>query len=131
MEHGKTYKSFAELEVWQQSGVLKNDIYALTKSFPDIEKYRLTDQIVRSSRSVCANIAEGYGRYTYKEQIRFCMNARGSLFETHNHLIDATDCGYITSETLQNYVHNIKKIERLLNGYIAWLRKNAETSTTI
>lgn len=123
MVNDKTYKDFTSLEVWQKSRELKNDIYVLAKSFPTSEKFRLEDQIIRSSRSINANIAEGYGRFTYKDQIRFCMHARGSLFETQNHLIDARDCDDITEETLKDYSNKIILLERLLNGYIGWLKK--------
>lgn len=119
MENSKTYKTFTELEVWQKSRDLKNAVYNLVQSFPASEKFRLADQIIRSSRSILANIAEGYGRYTYKEQIRFCMHSRGSLYETHNHLIDAADCNYINEEVLKEYTQKIMSLERLLNGYIA------------
>lgn len=126
MENAKTYKSFTDLEVWQQARTFKLAIYSLVKSLPKTEKYSLEDQIIRSCRSVAANISEGYGRYTYKEQIRFCMNARGSLYETQNHLIDANDCNYISAETLTEYTEQVKTVERLLNGYIGWLRKRIE-----
>lgn len=124
MNNKKTYKTFTELEVWQNACALKNDLYKLVQSFDNTEKYRLADQIIRSSRSVTANIAEGYGRYTYKEQIRFCIQARGSLYETHNHLIDAYDCAYIDKNILAEYTERVKLIERLLNGYVVWLRKS-------
>ena len=69
-------------------------------------------------------IAEGHGRYTFKDQLHFCIIARGSLSETYNHLIDALDCNYITQEQLNCYKNKIDEIERLLNGYIAYLKKN-------
>jgi four helix bundle protein len=95
----------------------------LVKTFPIEEKFRLCDQLIRSSRSINANISEGHGRFTYKDQIHFCIQARGSLSETLNHLIDAYDCKYITVETLQQFKAKIEEIERLLNGYISYLRK--------
>lgn len=128
MESQKVYKTFTELETWQKARELKISIYTLVKTFPSSEKFRLEDQIIRSSRSISANIAEGYGRFTYKDQIRFCMHSRGSLHETHNHLIDALDCNYITNETLNEYVQQIISLERLLNGYIAWLKKKMDAN---
>lgn len=126
MENTKAYKSFTDLEVWQQARAFKLAIYSLIKSFPKYEKYNLEEQITRSCRSIAANISEGYGRYTYKEQIRFCMNARGSLYETQNHLIDAYDCNYITPDVLSEYTEKAKSVERLLNGYISWLRNKTK-----
>ncbi|HEX4373423.1 MAG TPA: four helix bundle protein [Puia sp.] len=116
------YQSFTELEVWKKGRVFKNEIKELTTLFPIEEKYKLIDQIIRSSRSINTNIAEGHGRFTYKEQINFCIISRGSLSETHNHLIDAIDCKYITEEKLNYFKERISEIERLLNGYISFLR---------
>ena len=98
-------------------------ISGLVKQFPDKEKYLLTNQIIRSSRSIGANIAEGFGRYHYKENSRFCLNARGSLFETLNHLIDAFDEEYIDETTLDEYRGEIMHCNKVLNGYISYLNK--------
>jgi four helix bundle protein len=118
------HKSFTELEVWKKTRVLKNELKELTLSFPSEEKFRLTDQIIRSSRSINSTIAEGHGRYTFKDQLHFCIIARGSLSETLNHLIDALDCSYISEEQLNYFKNKIEEVERLLNGYISYLRKN-------
>ena len=80
-----------DLEIWKKSRVFRKDISALAKSFPDFEKYKLVDQIIRSSRSITANIAEGHGRFHYQENIQFCRTARGSLHETFDHLTVALD----------------------------------------
>lgn len=73
-----------------------------------------------------ANIAEGHGRFTYPDQIHFCFMARGSLSETINHLIDALDEGYIIQTTLINFKKSGKEIERMLNGYLVFLRKKRD-----
>lgn len=119
----KSHQSFTELEVWKQARLLKNGIRDLTKVFPADEKFRLTDQLIRSSRSVGACIAEGHGRYTSKDQLHFCIMARGSLSEIYNHLIDAFDCGFIQQEDLDEFKNRIDHTTRLLNGYINFLRK--------
>jgi four helix bundle protein len=116
------YKSFTDLDVWKKGRELKKEIETLTKTFPAEEKFRLTDQIVRSVRSINANIAEGHGRYGYPDQIKFCMNARGSLNETLNHLIDAYDCHYISKEQLSLYKTKFNEVMGLLNGYVTYLR---------
>ncbi|MBK7307026.1 MAG: four helix bundle protein [Chitinophagaceae bacterium] len=103
---------------------MKNEIFETVKSFPSEEKFRLTDQIIRSSRSVTTQIAEGHGRRTFPDRIRFCIIARGSLSETLNHFLDAVDCRYITDEQLLYYRSKIEEMERLLNGYINYLEKN-------
>ena len=117
------FSSFEELEAWKECRKLRQMISALSKSFPETEKFRLTDQILRSSKSGCANIAEGHGRYHYQENIQFCRVARGSLSETHNHLTDALDEKYISNEDFEIHVNQIKLCTRILNGYINYLEK--------
>jgi len=118
------HNSFTELEVWKKARVLKNELAELTKSFPSEEKFRLTDQLIRSSRGINTAIAEGHGRFTFKDQLHFCVIARGSLSETLNHLIDALDCKYINEEQFGYLKSKVEEVERLLNGYISYLRKN-------
>jgi four helix bundle protein len=113
---------FEDLQVWKKAREFKNEVCDETKVFPPEEKFRLTDQLIRSSRAVNALIAEGHGRFTYPDQIHFCVQARGSLSETINHLIDAFDKGYITEQRLNYFKSKGKEIERLLNGYINYLR---------
>jgi len=117
---------FEELEIWKKSRLLKNEIRSLVKTFSTEEKFRLADQLIRSSRSIPALIAEGHGRFTYPDQIHFCVQARGSLTETMNHLIDACDEGYISSEELVTFKTKGKELERMLNGYLSFLRKKRD-----
>jgi four helix bundle protein len=122
MDENKSNQPFTELKVWQKAREFKKEMEALAKTFPVEEKHRLTDQLIRSARSINSNIAEGHGRHTYKDQIHFCIQARGSLSETFNHLIDAYDCKYITDEQLLTYKTKFHEVESLLNGYISYLR---------
>ncbi|MFI5221268.1 MAG: four helix bundle protein [Bacteroidia bacterium] len=117
------YSSFEELEAWKECRKLRKMISALAKKFPEAEKYRLTDQILRSSKSPCSNIAEGHGRYHYQENIQFCRIGRGSISETHNHLTDALDEQYITVDEYENQINQINLCTRLINGYINFLEK--------
>jgi four helix bundle protein len=119
------YQSFEELTVWKKARELKNEIFQLVKSFPADEKYRLTDQLIRSSRSINSQIAEGHGKRTNKDKIKYCTQARGSLSETLNHLIDALDCSYINSDQLQYYRTRINEVEKILNGYTRYLNNNS------
>lgn len=121
--------SFLELEVWKKSRTLYNDIAELTKKFSADERYRLSDQIIRSSRSICSNIAEGHGRYHYQENIQYCRIARGSLSETLNHLICALDCKYIDENEYNTLAESIDQIERIMNGYIKYLKSQKSTKT--
>lgn len=115
------YQSFEDLEVWKRARELKKEITLLVKTFPAEEKFRLTDQLIRSSRSVNVQIAEGHGRKTWPERLRFCVIARGSLSETLNHLIDAYDAELISENILKKFRIKINEVERLLNGYISFL----------
>jgi four helix bundle protein len=123
MKNENPYKDFTELNVWQKARELKNDIYSLTNAFQNEEKYRLADQLIRSSRSISSNIAEGHGRFTYKDQIHFCIQARGSLSEVQNHFIDALDCKIIDDTVYNEFLSKIKTVEKMLNGYISFLRE--------
>ena len=114
---------FEELEVWKKTREFKLEIRQLSKTFPQEEKFRLTDQIIRSSRSINALISEGHRRFTYADQLHYCIPARGSLSETIHHLIEALDEAYISETQLIHFKKRGKEIEKLLNGYISYLRK--------
>ncbi|MEO9870232.1 four helix bundle protein [Ekhidna sp.] len=112
-----------DLEIWKKSRMFRNDISALSKSFPDHERYKLKDQIVRSSRSVTANIAEGHGGYHYQENIQFCRTARGSLVETFDHLTVALDEKYLTEHDFSKLIPLHEELMKMINGYITYLKK--------
>ena len=120
------HQSFTDLDVWKIARKLKIRIWGLVKTFPTEEKFRLTDQLIRSSRGVCSMIAEGHGKFTYKDKINYCMMGRGSLSETFNHLIDAMDAEYINKEELKSFKIDIDETAKLLNGYINFLRSVSE-----
>ena len=116
-------KSFKDLDCWKMAREFKIEISQLLKSFPSHEKYDLVSQMRRSSRSITANIAEGYGRFHYQENIQFCRQARGSLYETQDHLITAFDEGYISEQTLNEFDSKSTDALKVLNGYIGYLKK--------
>ena len=117
---------FEHLELWKKARELKKEIIREARNFPSEEKFRLTDQLIRSSRSFNSLIAEGHGRFTYADQTHFCVQARGSLSETINHLIDALDEAYITIDKLNYYKQKAKEVEKMTNGYITYLRTKKE-----
>lgn len=120
-------RSFEDLEVWKISREIRISISSLTKKFPAEERYRLTDQMIRCSRSVTNNIAEGYGRFHYQENIQFCRHSRGSLFELKDHLIIAVEEKHISEEDFKQYDSKINSALALLNGYINYLTKKKQT----
>ena len=114
------------MEVWRKSRILRNNISELAKKFPPEEKFRLIDQITRSSRSITANIAEGHGRYHFQENIQFCRQARGSLTETFDHLSVALDEKYIGNQEFERLTGEIETLTKMINGYISYLKKRKE-----
>jgi len=115
--------SFTDLETWKQARKIRILISDLTKTFPATEKFRLIDQIIRCSRSIGNNIAEGHGRYHYQDNVRFCIIARGSLSETLDQMIVAFDEQIITEETFKAFEIEYDYCLRLLNGYIMHIKK--------
>ena len=92
------------------------------KCFSKFETYNLKPQILSSSRSITANIAEGFGRFHHQENIQFCRQARGWLSETMEHLICAYDKGYNEKEVLQQFNRKYKLCLKEMNGYIKYLK---------
>jgi four helix bundle protein len=116
--------SFEDLLVWQVSRDLRKRISSLCEKLPKSETYRLKDQMLRASRSVTANIAEGYGRFHFQENIQYCRQARGSLYELIDHLSVGFDENYFDkSEVAQINKETIRTI-KLINGYIGYLNKS-------
>ena len=111
-----------DLEVWQKCRQIRRAIWNLCQKLPEEEKYRLKDQMIRASRSAPACIAEGYGRFHFKESIQFCRQGRGSLYELIDHVLVAEECEYIDAGLQEHLVSEIKAAIRLLNGYIKYLR---------
>lgn len=121
-----TKSTFETLEVWIRARELRKKLSKLTNGLPTEEKYKLTDQIIRASRSVTANIAEGYGRFHFQENIQFCRISRGSLFELIEHLYVAFDEKYIDKQIFDEFKTEINDEIKLLNGYIKYLKKRKE-----
>jgi four helix bundle protein len=118
-----TYNHFYELPVYKRCRSFRKEISELVKStFPKSEQYLLTAQLLEAVRSITANIAEGFGRFHYQENIQFCRQSRGSLAETFEHLITAFDNGYIDHETLKRFNTRYKLCLKEINSYIKYLK---------
>lgn len=121
--------SFEDLECWKRARDLKGFVRSeVLPRLPKDEKYRLGDQLIRSGRSVTANIAEGYGRYRSKDEAHFLNQARGSLHEVLDHLIEATDEKFISADLLREARILIDEAIRLLNGYRAYVLRRGDGS---
>jgi four helix bundle protein len=119
--------SFEDLGCWQKARSLRNTVKDLIKTLPDFEKYELVSQMRKASRSVTHNIAEGYGRFHFQENIQFCRIARGSLHELLDQFITCQDENYISDQALLKYRKEVNGCLAMLNGYINYLKKAKET----
>lgn len=115
---------FEDLEVWKKGREVRLFVQTVVKKFPAEEKFALTLQIRKSSRSITNNIAEGYGRFFYQENIQFCRISRGSLTETLDHMMVAFDEKYINEVELKEFRVLHDDCLRLLNGYISYPTKS-------
>ena len=115
--------SFTDLDTWKQARKLRIIVSEMVKHFPPEEKFRLTDQLIRCSRSISNNIAEGHGRFHYQDNIRFCIIARGSLSETLDHIIIAKDEGMLPEDTFNTFYAEHELCMKLLNGYIQFIKR--------
>ena len=109
---------FYDLDSWKESHRLVVTVYRLVRGFPRDEKFGVTDQLRRAASSVTANIAEGFGRYHYKDKAHFYYQARGSVKEVENFLLLVRDLGYVSKTELDIPWNLCKKSEMLINGLI-------------
>ena len=111
-------KNYKELKVWEKAYKLCLDIYTVTKRFPKEEIYGLTSQVRRSAVSIPSNIAEGYGRKTTSEYVRFLYIAYGSVCDLKTHTMISGDLGYVGKERSQVLRKEIGGAERMLKALI-------------
>jgi four helix bundle protein len=109
METSKS-KTFQQLVVWQKAHALVLEIYKITADFPKAELFGITSQLRRSSISIAANIAEGFGKKGKPDKARFFNIAQGSLEETDYYLILVKDLGYTETGHLQEKLNEIRKL---------------------
>jgi len=116
-------RTFEDLKVWQLAHQLSIEVSALVKTFPRHEKYDLAGQMRRSSRSIPADIAEGYGRYHFNDKLTFYERARASLGELRNHFKDALMNRYISMAQYDYFYKKMQEIGFLLNRMMGRIRK--------
>ena len=122
-EKRESLRSFEELECWKACREVRRYIAELVIKYPKEEKFRLVDDMLRAARSTTHNIAEGFGRFYYQENIQFCRHSRGSLYELKDQLICSLDEGFIATESYEEGIALITRATALLNGYINYLKK--------
>ena len=117
---------FEELEVWQRAvEFAKKVIHVAEKIQTDRKHYRLIEQLEAASTSIALNIAEGKGRFSTKEFVRFLYKARGSLFETINQFTVVSNLGWTHQSTLNEIKTKGEQISKMLNGLIKALKEKS------
>jgi four helix bundle protein len=117
--------TFETLMTYQAARAFRKRIDKLARLLPSHEEYRLTLQMRKAGLSLTNCIAEGYGRYTYKDRIHFCRESRGSLLELVDDVNECADEGYAKPEHLETLRQDADDLLRLLNGCIRYLQKRA------
>ena len=115
-------KDFRQLKVWEKSHQLALPVYKATKEFPKEELYRLTSQIRRASMSIPINVAEGCGRNTDADFVRFLQMTMGSASETEYQLILAHDLGFLPKDLYEKLHSGVEEVKRMLASLLKTLR---------
>ena len=121
-------KDFRKLRVWEKAHKLTLDIYGVTSQFPTEERYGLTSQIRRASVSIPANIAEGCGRDSEGELLRFVRIAMGSSSELEYELILAHELGYLSDKEFNMIHRDLVTVRKMLNAFIQKIKSNQTTN---
>lgn len=114
-------KSFEDVGVWQAAHSWVLAVYRLTSRFPESERFGLTSQLRRAAVSIPANFAEGFGKSTAADKLRFYNISQGSMEECRYYLVLARDLGYADTQSLCD---ELRKISRMLGAYMAAVRRN-------
>src|SRR5438874_2165891 len=125
----KHYQTFEDLEVYQVAREFRKAMYRIARRLPGEEKFGLASQIRRAAVSLTNNIAEGHGRFHFLEQIKFMLQARGSLEELLDDLNVCTDENYAHAEEIEKLKSEGWRAHRLINGYIRFLRSRITGSS--
>ena len=114
-------KNYRGLIVWRKAMTLVMQVYESTRTFPKEELFGLTQQLRRAAVSIPSNIAEGNGRGTKPDYVRFLQIARGSLFETQTQIELSRELQYLPDASTTDILSVCNEIERMLNTLIARL----------
>jgi len=112
-------KSFTDLNAWKEGHKLVLFVYKITAKFSKKETYSLVDQMRRSAVSITSNIAEGFGRQSYKDRLKFYFQAQGSLTELKNQILVAKDVGYLEDGDFKVLSNQANITHRLLQGLMS------------
>ncbi len=118
----KVYQTFQDLDTYKAAREFRKAMYAIVRQLPDFEKFELASQIRRAAVSLTNNIAEGHGRFHFLDQIKFMLQARGSLEELIDDLNVCEDETYLPKSEISKLKDEAWRVHKLLNGYIRYLR---------
>ena len=121
-EEARQYQTFEDLDVYKVAREFRKAMYGVGRGLPDFEKFALADQIRRAGVSLTNNIAEGHGRYHFLEEIKFMLQARGSLEELLDDLNVCQDENYLPRAEIESLKTDAWRVHKLINGYIRFLR---------
>jgi len=119
-------KTYRDLVVWQKSMILVTEVYKTTRSFPRDEIYGLIGQMRRCAVSIPSNIAEGYGRNSSNDYVRFLRMAMGSLYELQTQFDISSSLGYITEDHYGKLFESSREVERMLSSLIRKLENKGK-----
>jgi four helix bundle protein len=111
-----------DLEVYQLAMKIGDEVWKTVATWNHFAKYTLGEQLTEAADSISFNISEGYGRYSYKENIHFCYISRGSLFETITGIKKALNRKLISLSNFENLLQNLNNLLLKLNSYIKYLK---------
>jgi four helix bundle protein len=112
------YRTLEELEVYRLAEKIADEVWEIVIQWDSFAKYTVGKQLAEAADSIASNISEGYGRYSYKENIQFCYYSRGSLFETKNWLRRAMQRALLTPEQCNSFMNDLDLLGEKLNAYI-------------
>jgi four helix bundle protein len=120
-------QDFRRLQVWNKALMITTRIYEVTKCFPSSEQFGLTAQLRSASCSIGANIAEGCGRGSNRDFLRFLHIAIGSAFEVENHILVAERLGYLDEYLASSLVGMVVEQKRMLASLMREVKKGITT----
>ena len=120
---GDVIRTYRDLLVWQKAMTLVTEVYRLSRRFPKEETYGLTSQIRRCGVSVPSNIAEGCGRNSTSDYVRFLRMAMGSLYELQTQAEIARNLGYLDDDAFEGMYASSREIERMMSSLIRQLKQ--------
>jgi len=119
----KPFQTLEKLEAYRLAREFRKAMYGVTRKLPSFEKFELASQIRRAATSLTNNIAEGHGRYHYLDELKFLLQARGSLEELADDLNICFDEKYLPLDEVEQLKQLAWRVQNVINGYGRYLRR--------